>query len=110
MINQKHLLLQTKQILQISSLPSDDAKSIIDGLIQVLLDHNYCYYVLAEPIISDAEYDTLFQHLLTRESKYPQYIQPYSPTQKISWQLNGFEKAAHIQPLLSLQNTYNWQI
>jgi DNA ligase (NAD+) len=107
MINQKQLLLQTKQILQISSLSSDDAKSKIDELIQVLLDHNYCYYVLAAPIISDTEYDILFQLLLTRESKYPQHIQSHSPTQKISWQLNWFEKATHIQPLLSLQNTYN---
>ena len=75
---------------------------------QVLRFHEYRYYVLNEPLISDGEYDRLFKALEACEQKNPSKITPDSPTQRVGSSLNGqFETVAHLVPMLSLDNSYN---
>ena len=70
--------------------------------------HNYRYYVLADPVITDEEYDRLMRRLMELEKKYPQLITPDSPTQRVGGKvLEGFKKVKHSKPMLSLDNTYD---
>ncbi len=70
--------------------------------------HNYCYYVLDKPVISDFEYDRLFKRLLELEEKYPEYKSPFSPTQRVGAPpLDKFDKVTHSIPMLSLSNAFN---
>ena len=69
--------------------------------------HNYRYYVLDEPEISDAEYDRLFNELEELESKYPELVTPDSPTQRVGAKpLEAFGTYKHSIPLLSLNSVY----
>lgn len=73
-----------------------------------LYDHHY--YVLAEPLIGDLEYDQLLKELEKLESENPQLITPDSPTQRVGKDLTKeFKPVAHQFPMLSLANTYNEQ-
>ena len=58
-------------------------KQRIIDLVNIINDHNYRYYILDAPIISDGEYDRLFKELETLENKLPQYVNEHSPTQRI---------------------------
>jgi DNA ligase (NAD+) len=70
--------------------------------------HNFKYYVENNPIISDYEFDQLLKKLEKLEKKYPEYITPDSPTQRIGGKpVNGFKSVKHMVPMLSLDNTYN---
>ena len=70
--------------------------------------HNYRYYVLADPVISDEEYDKLMKRLIQLEKKYPELVTPDSPTQRVGGKvLEGFNKVKHSTPMLSLDNTYD---
>lgn len=65
--------------------------------------HNYCYYVLNEPIVSDAEYDALMDELRALEAAHPQLVTPDSPTQRVgAAPAEGFVKVTHPAPILSL--------
>ena len=67
--------------------------------------HNYCYYVLDSPVISDAEYDLLLKRLFELEEKYPEFKDENSPTQRVGAPpLEKFEKVTHSVPMLSLSN------
>ncbi len=67
--------------------------------------HNYRYYVLDDPVISDAEYDALLRELQDLEARYPEVITPDSPTQRVGAPpLEAFEPAEHAVPMLSLEN------
>ncbi|HLD84493.1 MAG TPA: NAD-dependent DNA ligase LigA, partial [Coxiellaceae bacterium] len=69
--------------------------------------HNYRYYVLDDPSISDAEYDRLFRELQTLEKKYPELITSDSPTQRVGAKpLPEFEQVTHATPMLSLDNAF----
>ena len=82
-------------------------KRILD-LIDIINDHNYKYYVLDNPIISDGEFDNLFKELETLEKKFPQYKKPHSPTQRIgSSPIKKFNTIEHKEPMLSLSNAMN---
>lgn len=86
-------------------------KKII-GKIEKLRDeinyHNYRYYVLNDPVISDTDYDILIKELKELENKYPELITPTSPTQRIGDELvGGFPTVTHSVPMLSLENTYS---
>ena len=71
-------------------------------------DHDYHYYILGKPKISDFAYDQLFLKLLELEKRHPDLITPTSPSQKVGGGvISGFEKQNHSLPMLSLQNTYN---
>ncbi|MCI0338605.1 MAG: NAD-dependent DNA ligase LigA [Acidobacteria bacterium] len=73
-----------------------------------ILDHDDRYYVLNEPIISDAEYDALMKRLQELEERRPDLITDDSPTQRVSGQpAAGFEEYLHKRPMLSLDNSYS---
>ena len=70
--------------------------------------HNYCYYILDDPEISDAEYDRLMRELQSLEQQYPELITPDSPTQRVgATPLEAFETVAHTLPMLSLDNGFD---
>jgi DNA ligase (NAD+) len=80
----------------------------INELRKVIRKHNYHYYVLDEPIISDYEYDNLLRKLISLEQKYPDLIAPDSPTQRVGAKpLEEFETARHLVPMLSLSNAFS---
>lgn len=80
-------------------------KKRIDQLRRELDYHNYRYYVLDDPIVADAEYDRLMRELVDLEEKYPEFMSPNSPTQRVGAKpLEEFETVAHTIPMLSLQN------
>ncbi|MFZ9756136.1 MAG: DNA ligase LigA-related protein, partial [Bacteroidia bacterium] len=84
-----------------------DAQQRMQELSQVLTDHNYRYYVLDEPSISDREFDQLLAELQALERLYPQWVSPDSPTQKVGGQaIEGFQTVPHKRRMLSLGNTY----
>ena len=87
---------------------SNQAQKKIEELRQQILDHDYRYYVLAEPVISDEEYDILIKELEKLESEYPDLVTPDSPTQRVGKDLNkDFNPVQHKIPMLSLANTYS---
>jgi DNA ligase (NAD+) len=70
--------------------------------------HNYKYYVLNQPSISDKAYDTLMAQLSELEIQYPQFADPTSPTQRVGSDLtDAFQQVPHDYPMLSLGNTYS---
>jgi DNA ligase (NAD+) len=70
--------------------------------------HLYRYHVLDSPVISDAEYDELYQQLVTLELQNPELVTPDSPTQRAGAEpLDAFEKVTHPAPILSLSNAFN---
>lgn len=81
-----------------------------DRIIQLrkeLHAHNYNYYVLNHPVISDQEFDFLMKELQQLEAKHPEMADPNSPTQRVGSDLNQeFQQVAHRYPMLSLANTY----
>ncbi|MES2617959.1 MAG: NAD-dependent DNA ligase LigA [Bacteroidota bacterium] len=80
----------------------------IENLRKVLSDHNYRYYVMAEPVISDYEFDQLLEQLVQLEKFHPEFFNPDSPTQKVGGAVNkNFENFTHQYPMLSLGNTYS---
>lgn len=77
-------------------------------LIDCIVDHNHLYYIENKPIISDKEYDELFDYLKKIEEYFPQIITSNSPTQTLIGQISEwFSQAKHDTKLLSLENTYN---
>ena len=73
-----------------------------------IAEHDRRYYEEAAPIISDREYDRLYQELVDLESQFPQLATPDSPTQSVGGKpLQAFEQIAHRVPMLSLDNTYS---
>jgi DNA ligase (NAD+) len=79
-----------------------------ESLIRQITEHDYRYYVLDEPCISDAEYDLLFKELKEIERRYPEIIKSYSPTQKVGGEpLKEFVKVTHVEQMLSLDNSYS---
>jgi len=77
----------------------------IDHVREQLRHHEYLYYVLDAPEISDAEYDTLMRELQALEQKHPELITPDSPTQRVGGKpREGFVKIRHSTPMLSLDN------
>jgi len=74
----------------------------------LLRHHEHRYYVLDDPEISDAEYDALMQELRTLEAKHPEWVATDSPTQRVGGKpKEGFPKAAHSRPMLSLDNAFS---
>lgn len=74
----------------------------------ILDDHNYRYYVLSQPIISDLEFDLLLKELEKLEAENPEFFDPNSPTQRVGSDLNKeFEQVRHQYPMLSLSNSYS---
>lgn len=83
-------------------------KEEIEALRAELNQHNYNYYVLSAPTISDREFDEKMKYLQDLEMAYPQYADPDSPTQRVGSDLSKeFQQVVHKYPMLSLGNTYS---
>lgn len=81
----------------------------IEQLRSEIEQHNYRYYVLSTPLISDVEFDRLMQQLIDLEAQHPELITPTSPTQRVGSDRNpSFVSVRHSVPMLSLSNTYNY--
>ena len=80
----------------------------IKDLRKTIEEHNYHYYILDAPLISDHEYDILFKDLLELELQYPNSVSPESPTQRVGAKpLDSFDTIRHRTPMLSLANAMN---
>ncbi len=87
----------------------NDPKSRIKDLCNEIRKHEHHYYVLDNPLISDAEFDALMAELIALESQYPQLITPDSPTQRVGGEvLDKFNTITHRYPLLSLDNAFSF--
>ncbi|WP_456403079.1 NAD-dependent DNA ligase LigA [Persephonella sp.] len=108
---ERELINKTKDLLKISPdklKTKKDVEKIIDDLREIIRYHDWRYYVLSNPVISDYEYDKLFHLLKNIESRYPELITPDSPTQRVpSGLTKEFPQVRHLAPMLSLDNSYN---
>lgn len=85
-----------------------DIKNKIEELRLKLHHHNYMYYVLNSPEISDIDFDFMMKELQELEDKYPEYYDENSPTVRVGSDINkGFKQVKHKYPMLSLANTYS---
>jgi DNA ligase (NAD+) len=91
-----------------STRATPTARKRLERLRDQLRDHDYRYYVLAQPTISDAAYDALMKELLELERAYPELVTPDSPSQRVGGEpTKEFPPVTHAVPMLSLSNTYN---
>ena len=87
---------------------TQDAGKTINQLRDQIREHDYLYYVLNRPKITDRQYDELFAELKSLEQANPRLITPDSPTQRVSERpIEGFDTVRHAVPMLSMDNTYN---
>lgn len=85
-----------------------DAAARVERLREQLQEHNYRYYVLDDPIVSDAEYDRLLRELQSLEDEHPELITADSPTRRVGAEpAAGFESVEHAIPMLSLGNAFD---
>ena len=83
-------------------------KNEINTLRNILRFHEYRYYILNDPLLSDYEYDLLYKLLEKTEKENPSLITPDSPTQRVAKGLTKeFPTVQHLVPMLSLDNSYN---
>ena len=88
-------------------MTKEEAKKRIEELRRILHYHNYRYYVLDDPVISDQEYDALLRELKKLEEQFPEFYDENSPTVKVGGQpLSKFEKVEHRIPMLSLEDGF----
>src|SRR5712664_2708402 len=86
----------------------NEAKTRHAQLVDEIRQHDHAYYVLAQPSITDQDYDRLYRQLLDLEKQFPDLITPDSPTQRVGGQpLKAFKPVQHRMPMLSLDNTYS---
>ncbi|MBE6335653.1 MAG: NAD-dependent DNA ligase LigA [Lentimicrobiaceae bacterium] len=86
----------------------DFAKQRIIDLRRIIENHNYNYYILANPSISDYDFDMLLNELIALEKEYPEFITPDSPTQRVGGDITKeFKTVKHRYPMLSLSNSYS---
>ena len=89
-------------------MTKEEAKKRIEELRREIEYHNYRYYVLDSPVITDEEYDKLFRELAELEEKFPEFKSPNSPTQRVGAPpLKEFKTVKHEIPMLSLDNAFN---
>ncbi len=89
-------------------MTSDDLTRRVEALREQIRYHNYRYYVLDEPAISDAEYDALMRELRALEAAHPELVTPDSPTQRVGAPPGEqFAKVQHVVPMLSLANAFD---
>jgi NAD-dependent DNA ligase (contains BRCT domain type II) len=94
--------------IDVSHLTKEEAAKRLKELRDLINYHNYRYYVLDSPEITDAEYDRLFQELLAIEERFPDLVTPDSPSQKVGAPpLNEFPEVIHTVPMLSLANAFD---
>jgi DNA ligase (NAD+) len=86
----------------------EEARKRIEELTKDLNEHNYRYYVLASPVISDYDFDMMLEELIRLEKEYPEFADPLSPTQRVGGEVTKeFRQVEHDIPMLSLTNSYS---
>src|SRR5436190_7093882 len=86
----------------------NQAKSRHAQLADELRRHDHAYYVLAQPSISDREYDQLYHELLDLEKQFPELATADSPSHRVGGKpLSEFKPSQHLVPMMSLDNTYS---
>ena len=86
----------------------EEAKVRIEELCKIIENHNHNYYILAQPTISDYDFDMLLNELISLEKQYPEFITADSPTQRVGGDITKeFQTVKHRYPMLSLSNSYN---
>lgn len=86
----------------------EEAKAKITELSSIIENHNYNYYILANPTISDYDFDMLLNELIALEQQFPELTLPDSPTQRVGGDITKeFQTVKHRYPMLSLSNSYN---
>ena len=89
-------------------MTKEDARNRIVALSDELEQHNYNYYILAKPTISDYEFDMKLEELSRLEKEFPEYLSPFSPTQRVGGGVTKeFKSVQHRYPMLSLANSYS---
>ncbi|PWU11657.1 MAG: DNA ligase (NAD(+)) LigA, partial [Verrucomicrobia bacterium] len=89
-------------------MPPESAKARHAELVEEIRRHDHAYYVLAQPSISDQEYDLLYRQLVDLETEHPELATPDSPTQRVGGApLKEFKPSRHLKPMTSLDNTYS---
>ncbi len=87
---------------------SATVKEKILALRKTIEEHDYKYYVLNQPVISDEKYDALMRELTELENAHPEFVTPDSPSQRVGSDLTKiFPTVRHVQPMMSLSNTYS---
>lgn len=95
---------------KVQQYSKEEAKKRIEELRRLVEYHNYLYYVLDSPEISDAEYDALYRELELLEQRFPEFITPDSPTQRVGAPpKEGFKPVRHYRRLLSLQDVFDFE-
>ena len=88
----------------------EEAKLRIDALRKELNEHNYYYYVLSHPLISDYDFDMLMNELINLERDFPEFIDSNSPSQRVGGEITKeFQQVKHKYQMLSLSNTYSFE-
>ncbi|MFN7119983.1 MAG: NAD-dependent DNA ligase LigA [Saprospiraceae bacterium] len=100
--------LSKKYLNEDSLLGGTQAPQQMDELRRLINYHEWRYYILNDPVVSDYEYDQLYKKLELLEEQYPELVTPDSPTQRVSADLTAdFPEVAHLTPMLSLGNSYD---
>ncbi len=104
--DQKSLFDLSKAYL--AGIAAEGVEQQLDELRRLIVYHEWRYYILNDPVLSDFEYDQLYKQLEALEAAHPDLIKPDSPTQRVSSDVgNDFPSVAHLTPMLSLANSYN---
>ncbi len=106
---QRNLFDLSKQLLKGDIVVNNEnVARVVADLQNVIVYHEWRYYILNDPVISDFEYDQLYKKLENLEAIYPELITADSPTQRVSTDLSAdFPSVEHLAPMLSLANSYN---
>lgn len=89
-------------------MTASEAKEKIQQLTQVINQHNYNYYVLSNPTVSDYDFDMLLEQLIKLEQEFPEFVDENSPTKRVGGDITKvFETVKHKYPMLSLGNSYS---
>ncbi len=104
--------MENKNNLSLSLFADEQMKKDIEKKIEELSkqieQHNYNYYVLKKPTISDFDFDKLLEVLIQLEKEHPEFLKPDSPSQRVGGQITkNFKTVKHKSPMLSLGNTYS---
>jgi DNA ligase (NAD+) len=90
------------------ALDLEQARQRVEALRSEIETHNYRYYVLDQPTITDFEYDQMIRELEDLEKQFPSLVTPYSPTQRVGGRpREGFTTVRHLTQMLSLANAFN---
>ncbi|MEL6922585.1 MAG: NAD-dependent DNA ligase LigA [Bacteroidota bacterium] len=106
---QRRLFDLSKKLLNANNADDpNSAREQVQSLHETIVYHEWRYYVLNDPVVSDFEYDQLYKKLEALETQFPELLSNDSPTQRVSNDLTeSFNSVAHLVPMLSLDNSYN---